>query len=90
MNVAISLPGAVAAAALSTLAWAADPAMAPAAHDSAKPAAMKAGQHDAGSMAMKPGNDATRDWSSIDTNKDHLVSPEEMEAYLKAHPYKAG
>lgn len=28
----------------------------------------------------------TRDWSKIDTNKDNLVSPEEMEAYLKANP----
>ena len=23
-----------------------------------------------------------RDWSAIDTNKDHLISPEEMEKYL--------
>ena len=29
---------------------------------------------------------ATRDWSKIDANKDDLVSPEEMEAYLKANP----
>lgn len=28
----------------------------------------------------------TRDWTKIDTNKDNLVSPEEMEAYLKANP----
>jgi len=25
-----------------------------------------------------------RDWSEIDTNQDHLISPEEMEAYLEA------
>ena len=25
----------------------------------------------------------TRDWSAIDTNHDHYVSPEEMEAYLQ-------
>jgi hypothetical protein len=28
----------------------------------------------------------TRDWSQVDTNKDNLISPEEMEAYLKANP----
>jgi hypothetical protein len=28
----------------------------------------------------------TRDWSQVDANKDNLVSPEEMEAYLKANP----
>jgi hypothetical protein len=27
-----------------------------------------------------------RDWAKIDTNKDNLISPEEMEAYLKANP----
>lgn len=27
-----------------------------------------------------------RDWSAIDTNKDGLISPEEMEAWLKANP----
>ena len=27
-----------------------------------------------------------RDWSQIDTNRDGLVSPEEMEAWLKANP----
>ena len=29
---------------------------------------------------------ATRDWSQVDTNKDGLVSPEEMEKYLAANP----
>lgn len=29
---------------------------------------------------------ATRDWAQVDTNKDNHVSPEEMEAYLKANP----
>jgi hypothetical protein len=29
---------------------------------------------------------ATRDWAKVDTNKDNLVSPDEMEAYLKANP----
>lgn len=28
----------------------------------------------------------TRDWSKVDANGDHLVSPDEMEAYLKANP----
>ena len=25
----------------------------------------------------------TRDWSAIDTNNDHYISPEEMQAYLQ-------
>ncbi len=25
----------------------------------------------------------TRDWSAIDANKDHLISPDEMDKYLK-------
>jgi len=25
----------------------------------------------------------TRDWSAIDTNHDHYISPEEMQAYLQ-------
>ena len=28
-----------------------------------------------------------RDWSQVDTNRDNLVSPDEMAAYLKANPY---
>lgn len=27
-----------------------------------------------------------RDWRKIDTNGDHYISPEEMEAWLKANP----
>ncbi len=27
---------------------------------------------------------AVRDWKKIDTNGDHLISPEEMKAYLEA------
>jgi hypothetical protein len=27
---------------------------------------------------------AVRDWSKIDTNRDNLISPEEMKAYLEA------
>lgn len=30
--------------------------------------------------------DKGRDWSKIDTNKDGLISPEEMEKYLAANP----
>lgn len=33
-----------------------------------------------------PGSTAsseTRNWADVDTNKDNLVSPEEMEAYLQ-------
>jgi len=26
------------------------------------------------------------DWAKIDTNKDNLIEPEEMEAWLKANP----
>lgn len=31
----------------------------------------------------QPQSAETRDWSAIDTNKDHHISPEEMEKYLK-------
>lgn len=31
-----------------------------------------------------PAKAEIRDWSKVDTNKDGLVSPEEMEAHLKA------
>lgn len=27
-----------------------------------------------------------RDWTKIDTNGDHYISPEEMEVWLKANP----
>lgn len=32
------------------------------------------------------GAEKGRDWSAIDTNKDGLVSPDEMETWLKANP----
>lgn len=32
--------------------------------------------------AAKPAVPAVRDWSTIDTNRDNLISPEEMEAFL--------
>lgn len=39
----------------------------------------------AGKQAADPAM-ATRDWAAIDKNKDNLISPDEMEAYLKANP----
>lgn len=32
------------------------------------------------------GTVATRDWAQVDTNRDNLVSPEEMASYLQANP----
>jgi len=32
------------------------------------------------------GSVEVRDWKAIDTNGDHLISPEEMEKYLHANP----
>lgn len=40
----------------------------------------------AGKPAVSAGGDKGRDWSQIDTNKDGYVSPEEMDAWLKANP----
>ena len=28
----------------------------------------------------------TRDWAKADADRDHLISPDEMEAYLQANP----
>ncbi|MGH8772420.1 MAG: hypothetical protein ACREV2_14785 [Burkholderiales bacterium] len=36
--------------------------------------------------AGKPGSDKGRDWNAIDKDNNHLVSAEEMEAWLKANP----
>lgn len=41
---------------------------------------------DAKKAAAEPAPGPGRDWRAIDTNKDGLVSPEEMEAWLKANP----
>jgi len=78
---AVVLPLAMACAALAPAAFAAEPAkpvtVAQAAakkSESAKPAGAK----------DKPLE--TRNWADVDTNKDGLISPEEMEAYLKANP----
>jgi hypothetical protein len=46
----------------------------------------------AGSAVAATGKAAkpeTRDWSAVDTNRDGLVSPEEMEAFLAADKAKA-
>ena len=74
------LPFAIASVAMAPTTFAAEPAkpvlVAQAADkkaDRAKPAGEKA----------KP---ETRNWADVDTNKDGLISPEEMEAYLKANP----
>lgn len=45
----------------------------------AKPAAKSA------SSATTAAAEKVRDWRAIDTNKDNLISPEEMEAWLKAN-----
>ncbi|MGD9836034.1 MAG: hypothetical protein AB7U92_25055 [Piscinibacter sp.] len=37
-------------------------------------------------VAAAPSSETGRDWSRIDSNKDGLVSPEEMEKYLAANP----
>ena len=34
----------------------------------------------------EPSSVEVRDWKAIDTNGDHLISPEEMEKYLQAKP----
>lgn len=49
---------------------------------SGKPAA-------AAEPAAKPksaGEYVTRDWAKMDKNKDHIISPEEMIAYIEANP----
>ncbi len=62
-------------------------AQAPAASDKARAEmpAKPAGSSDR-TMTSPAHRPATRDWAQVDTNKDHHVSPEEMEAYLKANP----
>ena len=51
-------------------------------------------QHDRNAASKRPGaaksaapvaasTGEVRDWAAIDKNKDHLISPEEMEDYLK-------
>jgi hypothetical protein len=57
--------------------------------DAAKKPAAAAATKQAKPVAMAAAADKgseVRDWAKIDTNKDNLISPEEMEAYLKANP----
>jgi len=66
------------------LAGAAPPASA-AEPDSGKQMA-QAAQHKGGMASARNTAAATRDWAKVDTNHDHLISPVEMEAYLKMNP----
>jgi hypothetical protein len=53
----------------------------------AKPANKPAAVSDrAAAAAAAPKSGDVRDWAKMDTNKDNLISPEEMEAYLKDNP----
>lgn len=61
------------------LALAAGAASAQDTKDKAKPAATKP------APAPAPAEKG-RDWSRIDTNKDGYISPDEMDAWLKANP----
>jgi hypothetical protein len=40
----------------------------------------------AGTGAGTAASPATRDWAQVDTNRDGLISPQEMSAYLQANP----
>jgi hypothetical protein len=46
----------------------------------------------AAAAAATTGAAKTRDWQAIDTNKDHYISPSEMQAYLNKvwHESKQG
>ncbi|MBA2724306.1 MAG: hypothetical protein H0W48_03525 [Methylibium sp.] len=56
----------------------------PAAPAAAKAVTTTAAVATATAATAKPG--AVRDWAEIDKNRDNAVTPEEMEAYLKANP----
>jgi hypothetical protein len=71
MKIATSLFIALSASTLSMTAIAADKKAAPAPTKAAQPAAQQ---------------EQGRNWAAIDTNKDGLISPEEMETWLKANP----
>ena len=80
MKKVLALSIAIAFAAAPGFALAADP---PARSGTAAPATPAQG------AAAKPSADsrsAVRDWAQVDTNKDHSISPEEMEAYLLSNP----
>lgn len=48
--------------------------------------AADAAKKKAGAESKTAAAPAVRDWAEIDTNKDGLISPEEMERYLAAKP----
>jgi hypothetical protein len=74
---------AVAAFAASTIAFAAQTAEKPAPARAAQTAT--AGLSDRAG-AQRTATVQTRSWAKADTNGDYLISPDEMEAYLKANP----
>lgn len=83
-----SLVLAAVALATSSLALAAAPgqpaaASTPVAQQQVSPTA---GLSDRAMSTETPQRPQTRDWARVDANGDHLVSPEEMTAYLKANP----
>jgi hypothetical protein len=41
---------------------------------------------DTGAKAPATQEYVVRDWAKMDKNKDNLISPEEMTAYIDAHP----
>lgn len=52
-----------------------------------KPAEPAKPAEEAAKPAPAPaGAERGRDWTAIDTNKDGYISPDEMEAWLKANP----
>lgn len=55
------------------------------AKDKAKAADKKSAKPAASAVAAAP-TEKGRDWTQIDTNKDGYISPEEMDAWLKANP----
>lgn len=55
-------------------------------HDAANQPTAAARSHDTPKSGASAPAGGTRDWSQVDTNKDHSVSPEEMEKYLESNP----
>lgn len=69
--------------ALATEKPAADKAAAPAAKSAATTSASTQGVKTVAATPAPAGKPATRDWASIDTNKDNLISPDEMMKHLQ-------
>jgi hypothetical protein len=49
----------------------------------AAPRATRGAEPTQGSTSAQTGAAGVRDWNAIDTNRDHLIQPEEMEASLQ-------